>query len=1048
MQTTNDLRNIFTEVANAIREKTGKTNSLSPYGFAEEILSIQQGQPGTGENTLKTYLSYMGCDNLFAYKSSLTEIDSFFDPSATEDITSMSGMFMGCSSLVSVPALATQNVTNMQFMFQNCRNLREVAQIDTSNVSNMSFMFYGCSNLQTIPSLNTSKVTDMSSMFSNSGITSVPNIDLSAVIDASSMFESATQLSNIDGLTYPKATNISKLLNSSGISAINNMSGPQVSNAHQAFSVCSNLQNVNKVSLPKATNVSFLFTGCANLETVSELDLCGDDFDTTQQSTCAGLLSGCSSLITTPTINLSKFKDASGVFGSCVNLKTAPLALDVSSAINIGGMFDGCTSLESMPQLITGSDLNDASHIFSNCTALKNVDGLSLPYTTSVYNMFHNCTNLETVDNLTLADNANVSQFFWGCENLKEVCQLPRNSSGVLLGCYNIQKADFKGYDSLANNCFGDCHSLKTIIFRNINPDYQPSISPSYDWMPNCYHFSGTVDETYNPNGVADGRIYLPASALAHEWFKNYENGGWYGYKDYIRPIYSQTIAGHGETEATQNENGETIWSVLGDASTFIGWYSGDTVKGPAISTPLEQDESYNSGEWGFTLNSQGYYQNTNQRQDSSTCIMRFKIGKLSAEDQLRVSVLQSSENNFDFGSIGFIDQGWASDDYAFDYRGADAWNSPKVDYIDIPAHIDFNAESHFIDVAYTKDGSSLNGEDTFQIKIEHLSTSNSTIFLSPDAVLLSTETSINIGVVNEQTMDPINLVAVFEGGIPVEPDPDEPDPDEPDIPDEPDPDDPVEPDSDGVFIEGESPADEENPWYYDEEFGMYVNGNQNEQGTVSCIRFNFTTTDPNQRLKITYYQEVGADPNFGCIGNVDEEFNHYYTEGDQLHGVNMYDIYNEREVVYRDNISPGEHFIDIKFAYNVPDSSTNTFMVKVELISSTEPDEPDEPGSPEIRLSTNGSPYAYDGITYSTDDGESWQSFPRYTYDDFDAAEDIGYITVLENINQIKFRVAGWYSLECEELGIYIHNEEDWYEDSENCIVDGPATLYAEQLD
>ena len=52
------------------------------------------------------------------------------------------------------------------------------------------------------------------------------------------------------------------------------------------------------------------------------------------------------------------------------------------------------------------------SESFSNCTALKNVDSLSLPYTTSVYNMFYNCTSLEKVNNLTLADYANISSIF------------------------------------------------------------------------------------------------------------------------------------------------------------------------------------------------------------------------------------------------------------------------------------------------------------------------------------------------------------------------------------------------------------------------------------------------------------------------------------------------------------------------------------------------------------------------------------------------------------------------------------------------------------
>ena len=50
------------------------------------------------------------------------------------------------------------------------------------------------------------------------------------------------------------------------------------------------------------------------------------------------------------------------------------------------------------------------------------------------------------------------------------------------------------------------CYSLTKFIIRNMN-----TIPPldSYAFT-DCYHFTGTTDSTYNPQGLKDGRIYVP----------------------------------------------------------------------------------------------------------------------------------------------------------------------------------------------------------------------------------------------------------------------------------------------------------------------------------------------------------------------------------------------------------------------------------------------------------------------------------------------------------------------------------------------------------
>ena len=102
------------------------------------------------------------------------------------------------------------------------------------------------------------------------------------------------------------------------------------------------------------------------------------------------------------------------------------------------------------------------------------------------------------------------------------------------------------------------------------------------------------------------------------------------------------------------------------------------------------------------------------------------------------------------------------------------------------------------------------------------------------------------------------------------------------------------------------------------------------------------------------------------------------------------------------------------------------------------------EEGPLEVRVKAEGSRFAYSGISYSTDDGQSWQSFPTFSYEDFNSGND--YIVVLENVEQIKFRIKRWYSLECEQLGFNILNETQEYKYSDNYVLHGPITLYADQ--
>ena len=125
----------------------------------------------------------------------------------TLKITSMGGMFSGCTSLetLDLSMFDTSNVTNMAQMFNGCKNLKSVNLNgwDTSKVTTMSQMFYGCTALETLDlsMFITPALKNMVLMFFN--CTSLKKINLSNVtfdneVDIGGIFSSCKALEEID----------------------------------------------------------------------------------------------------------------------------------------------------------------------------------------------------------------------------------------------------------------------------------------------------------------------------------------------------------------------------------------------------------------------------------------------------------------------------------------------------------------------------------------------------------------------------------------------------------------------------------------------------------------------------------------------------------------------------------------------------------------------------------------------------------------------------------------------------------------------------------
>lgn len=154
---------------------------------------------------------------------------------------------------------------------------------------------------------------------------------------------------------------------------------------------------------------------------------------------------------------------------------------------------------------------------------------------TSMDYMFAKCTSLTTIPLLNTSKVDHIDYMFSNCENLITIPFLEVDinkllfMSGMFSGCYKLSKIDIRKLAYNNSQFAYNCHSLKTLIIRNMDTII-PLQSNSFS---NCYHFYGTVNATYNPDGLKDGRIYVPDDKV--ESLKAATN--WSVFADIIVPL-------------------------------------------------------------------------------------------------------------------------------------------------------------------------------------------------------------------------------------------------------------------------------------------------------------------------------------------------------------------------------------------------------------------------------------------------------------------------------------------------------------------------------
>ncbi len=371
---------------------------------------------------------HWGTISSVAEKMVLTSSMQNYSPTSLEDF------FVGGNGSYSM--IAIKSITGLEYL-------------NTANVTNMSGMFRGMSSLQSLnlTTFNTAKVTDMHSMFS--GCQSLTTLSLSSFSSAvlQNMDDMFNECQNLTSLTFGNNFTASQVkyfsevflyceklttINLSKFNLVNALS------MHDTFRDCKALNTVmfpTNLNTLNVSNMEAMFKGCTALSSMTL-----QPFNVSNCANFYNMFDGCTSLQTVDMRNLVFYSSLGmyEMFNGCSNLRTIYCTEDLSSTITYGyHMFYGCTKLQG-----NNGTVYDANN--TNATYARPDRGSGQPgYFTTNLGPIAVCetpTNLVATDvqktTATLQWNAAAGQTQWQVKVYKN------NQSGVP-AIYNVQATSY-----------------------------------------------------------------------------------------------------------------------------------------------------------------------------------------------------------------------------------------------------------------------------------------------------------------------------------------------------------------------------------------------------------------------------------------------------------------------------------------------------------------------------------------------------------------------------------------------------------------------------
>ena len=438
------------------------------------------------------HLWFYGCKNL-------TTIEGI-EYLNTENVTSMSLMFSGCSALttLNLSNFDTQSVTNMTGMFSDCRALTtlDVSNFNTQNVTDMSFMFFNCSAITTldIARFDTKNVTNMSFMFcSDPALTTIYASDkfvTTACEKDKNMFADCTNL--VGAVPYDE--------NKVGKEMANYTTGyftdiaSKVAESYAVFDEATNTltfkHDTNKPDGAFALNEGENLPGWYKFDdnnhshnaNIIKKVIFDTSFANARPTSCYNWFYGCTDLTTIEGIeylNTENVTNMSWMFSECSALTTLDVSnFDTKNVMEMSYMFGSCTKLKTLDvSSFNTQNVTDMNWMFSYCSALTTLDlsNFDTKNVTDMNGMFSNCSALTTLD-LSSFETQNVtdmSRMFKDCSALTTLdvsnfdTQNVTDMSRMFNDCSALTTLDLSSFKTQnvtdMSRMFKDCSALTTI---------------------------------------------------------------------------------------------------------------------------------------------------------------------------------------------------------------------------------------------------------------------------------------------------------------------------------------------------------------------------------------------------------------------------------------------------------------------------------------------------------------------------------------------------------------------------------------------------------
>ena len=204
-------------------------------------------------------------------------------PVVSVNITSLVGMFEGCSSLKDISNITiTDKITEVTGLFKNCTSLTETDLanfIIPDRMTDISELFSGCSSIADASNIHIpTMVKSMARLFENcSSLTKYPDFSNCTQnnITICEAFVNCTSLKNFNGLVIPSGVNnmLGTFYGCTGLTTLQGLNIPENVDilgdnflSHGCFEGCTNLTDASNITIPiKITSMDQIFKDCTNL---------------------------------------------------------------------------------------------------------------------------------------------------------------------------------------------------------------------------------------------------------------------------------------------------------------------------------------------------------------------------------------------------------------------------------------------------------------------------------------------------------------------------------------------------------------------------------------------------------------------------------------------------------------------------------------------------------------------------------------------------------------------------------------------------------------